>query len=151
MTMTDPIADMLTRIRNANSAQHDTVRMPGSKLKVSLANILQREGFIADYKVEPNSGKPGTTLEITMKYSGDRTRTIDGRRTTGRLDLDRIRATVRWHNQWNSGLASTLEECCCNLLPRTQRSQNRCGRGRRHCRRQRPQCRQVPWLDLHSR
>ena len=78
MTMTDPIADMLTRIRNANSAQHDTVRMPGSKLKVSLADILQREGFIADYKVEPNSGKPGTTLEITMKYSGDRTRTIAG-------------------------------------------------------------------------
>ena len=78
MTMTDPIADMLTRIRNANSAQHDTVRMPGSKLKVSLADILQREGFIADYKVEPNHGKPGTTLEITMKYSGDRTRTIAG-------------------------------------------------------------------------
>jgi small subunit ribosomal protein S8 len=78
MTMTDPIADMLTRIRNANSAQHDTVKMPGSKLKVSLADILEREGFIAGYKVEPNQGKPGTTLEITMKYSGDRTRTIAG-------------------------------------------------------------------------
>ena len=78
MTMTDPIADMLTRIRNANSAQHDTVKMPGSKLKVSLANILEREGFIAGYTVEPNTGKPGTTLEITMKYSVDRTRTIAG-------------------------------------------------------------------------
>ena len=59
MTMTDPIADMLTRIRNANSAKFDTVQMPGSKLKESLAAILEREGFIAGYKVEPNVGKPG--------------------------------------------------------------------------------------------
>jgi small subunit ribosomal protein S8 len=78
MTMTDPIADMLTRIRNANSAMFDTVSMPGSKLKESLAGILEREGFIAGYRVEPNNEKPGTTLEITMKYSGDRTRTIAG-------------------------------------------------------------------------
>ena len=78
MTMTDPIADMLTRIRNANSAMFDTVSMPGSKLKVSLASILEREGFIAGFKVEPNPEKPGTTLEIVLKYSGDRTRTIAG-------------------------------------------------------------------------
>jgi len=78
MTMTDPIADMLTRIRNANSTMSDTVRMPGSKLKESLAHILEREGYIEGYEVEPNSGKPGTTLEIRMKYSGDRTRTIAG-------------------------------------------------------------------------
>jgi small subunit ribosomal protein S8 len=78
MTMTDPIADMLTRIRNANSAMFDTVSMPGSKLKVSLATILEREGFIAGFKVEPNPEKPGTTLEIVLKYSGDRTRTIAG-------------------------------------------------------------------------
>src|SRR3974390_3191518 len=78
MTMTDPIADMLTRIRNANSAMFDSVRVPGSKLKESLASILQREGFIAGYSVEPNVGKPGTTLEITLKYSLDRTRTIAG-------------------------------------------------------------------------
>jgi small subunit ribosomal protein S8 len=78
MTMTDPIADMLTRIRNANTAMFDTVRMPGSKLKESLASILEREGFIAGYSVEPNHGKPGTTLEIVMKYSVDRTRTIAG-------------------------------------------------------------------------
>ena len=78
MTMTDPIADMLTRIRNANSAMFDTVKMPGSKLKQSLADVLVREGFIAGYTVEPNTGKPGSTLEITLKYSGDRTRTIAG-------------------------------------------------------------------------
>ncbi len=78
MTMTDPIADMLTRIRNANSAQFETVRMPGSKLKESLAAILEQEGFIADYKVERDPKKPGSVLEITLKYSLDRTRTIAG-------------------------------------------------------------------------
>jgi small subunit ribosomal protein S8 len=78
MTMTDPIADMLTRLRNANSAQFDTVKMPGSKLKESLAAILEREGFIAGYTVRQDPKKPGTTLEITLKYSTERTRTIEG-------------------------------------------------------------------------
>jgi small subunit ribosomal protein S8 len=78
MTMTDPIADMLTRLRNANSAQFDTVKMPGSKLKESLAKILEREGFIAGYTVRQDPKKPGTTLEITLKYSTERIRTIEG-------------------------------------------------------------------------
>ena len=78
MTMTDPIADMLTRIRNANSAQFETVRMPGSKLKEALAAILEREGFIAGYTVEKDPKKPGTELSITLKYAADRTRTIGG-------------------------------------------------------------------------
>ncbi len=78
MTMTDPIADMLTRIRNANSAQFETVRMPGSKLKEALAAILEREGFIAGYSVMKDPKKPGTELAITLKYSADRTRTIGG-------------------------------------------------------------------------
>ncbi len=76
--MTDPIADMLTRIRNANSAQFDTVKMPGSKLKEALAAILEKEGYIAGYSVSRVEGKPGSTLEITMKYAPDRTRTIAG-------------------------------------------------------------------------
>ena len=78
MTMTDPIADMLTRIRNANSAQFETVKMPGSKLKTALAAILEREGFIAGYSVEKDPSRPGSTLEITLKYAADRTRTIGG-------------------------------------------------------------------------
>jgi len=78
MTMTDPIADMLTRIRNANSAQFDSVKMPGSKLKESLAQILEREGFIQSYTVKTEADKPGTTLEIKLKYSDDRVRTIAG-------------------------------------------------------------------------
>ncbi len=78
MTMTDPIADMLTRIRNANAAMHDSVRMPSSKLKVSLADILKREGYIAGYQVRPAERGPGEVLEITLKYAPDRTRTIGG-------------------------------------------------------------------------
>lgn len=78
MTMTDPIADMLTRIRNANSAQFDSVKMPGSKLKVSLAKILEREGYIAGFSEHKNEDKPGTTLEVRLKYSAERKATIAG-------------------------------------------------------------------------
>lgn len=78
MTMTDPIADMLTRIRNANIAMHDDVRMPSSKLKEALAGVLAAEGYIESYDVEENVGRPGRTLHVRMKYSPDRARTISG-------------------------------------------------------------------------
>jgi small subunit ribosomal protein S8 len=78
MTMTDPIADMLTRIRNANIAMHDDVRMPSSKLKEALAGVLASEGYIDGYDVEENTGRPGRTLHVKMKYSPDRARTISG-------------------------------------------------------------------------
>jgi small subunit ribosomal protein S8 len=87
MTMTDPIADMLTRIRNANVAMQDTVRMPSSKLKEALAAILVREGYIADFKVEDNQVRPGRTLEISMKYSPERVRTISGIRRISKPGL----------------------------------------------------------------
>lgn len=78
MTMTDPIADMLTRVRNANVAMHDEVRMPSSKQKEALAAILKSEGYIDGFRVEPNGDKPGNTLHITMRYSPERSRTISG-------------------------------------------------------------------------
>ena len=78
MTMTDPIADMLTRIRNANVAFHDDVIMPSSKVKEALAKILVREGYINDYAVEEDSTRPGNKLRIVMKYTPDRQRTISG-------------------------------------------------------------------------
>ena len=78
MTMTDPIADMLTRIRNGNVAMHDEVKMPSSKLKEALAAILKREGYIQDFSVADNTERPGKVLTITMKYAQDRTRTISG-------------------------------------------------------------------------
>jgi small subunit ribosomal protein S8 len=78
MTMTDPIADMLTRIRNANVAMHDEVRMPASKLKENLAVLLQKEGYIEGFHAEDNTDRPGRSLVITMKYSPERERVISG-------------------------------------------------------------------------
>ena len=70
MTMSDPIADMLTRIRNANTARHDTVDVPASKMKIAIADILVDEGYIAKYDlVEDGSFK---TLHITLKYGVDK-------------------------------------------------------------------------------
>jgi small subunit ribosomal protein S8 len=87
MTMTDPIADMLTRIRNANVAMHDTVRMPSSKLKESLAEVLVKEGYIEDFRASDSSERPGRVLEITMKYTKDRNRTISGVRRVSKPGL----------------------------------------------------------------
>ena len=67
MTMTDPIADMLTRLRNANVAMHETVRMPCSKVKTALATILEREGYISGFSTVNEAERPGSTLEIKMK------------------------------------------------------------------------------------
>jgi small subunit ribosomal protein S8 len=78
MTMTDPIADMLTRIRNANTAMHDEVKMPSSKLKESLAAVLKSEGYIEAFEATDNEGRPGRTLRIEMKYSPNRSRVITG-------------------------------------------------------------------------
>ena len=87
MTMTDPIADMLTRIRNANVVQQDEVRMPCSKLKEALAVILQQEGYIEGYAVSQEENRPGRTLTIQMKYTADRDRTISGLRRVSKPGL----------------------------------------------------------------
>jgi small subunit ribosomal protein S8 len=76
MTMTDPVADMLTRLRNANRAYHDSVSLPSSKLKTHIAEILQKEGYIAGWKVEP--ARVGQTLTIDLKYGPNRERSIAG-------------------------------------------------------------------------
>ena len=78
MTMTDPVADMLTRIRNANQAMHDGVKMPSSKQKVALADVLKAEGYIRGYDVAASSSGPGKVLSIEMKYSPERERVISG-------------------------------------------------------------------------
>ena len=87
MTMTDPIADMLTRIRNANVAMHETVRMPSSKLKESLAKLLEREGYISGFSVGDDQGRPGRVLEVKMKYTPERERTISGIRRVSKPGL----------------------------------------------------------------
>jgi len=76
--MTDPIADMLTRIRNGNVALRNEVLMPASKQKSALAEVLKREGFIADYAVVQDPNGSGKALKIIMKYGSDRQRTISG-------------------------------------------------------------------------
>ena len=78
MNMTDPIADMLTRIRNANIAMHDTLTMPSSKMKIAIANILVREGYIENFEVSDVEGKAYKNLHITMKYSEEREKVITG-------------------------------------------------------------------------
>ena len=85
MTMTDPIADMLTRLRNANSAYHDQVVMPHSKLKVAIAEILQREGYIASHRTE--DAEVGKTLVIELKYGRNRERSIAGLRRVSKPGL----------------------------------------------------------------
>src|SRR5207342_2856336 len=85
MTMTDPIADMLTRLRNANSAYHDTVGMPYSKIKSHIAEILQQEGYIASWKVE--DAEVGKTLTLMLKYGPNRERSIAGLRRVSKPGL----------------------------------------------------------------
>ncbi|HEY9410557.1 MAG TPA: 30S ribosomal protein S8 [Jiangellaceae bacterium] len=88
MTMTDPIADMLTRLRNANSAYHDSVAMPYSKIKAHIAEILKQEGYIAGFTVkEPAEGAVGKTLELTLKYGPSRERSIAGVRRVSKPGL----------------------------------------------------------------
>jgi small subunit ribosomal protein S8 len=87
VTMTDPIADMLTRLRNANTAFHDDVAMPSSKVKEALAKILVSEGYVEGYSVEQESGKPRPTLRIVLKYTPDRRRTISGLRRVSKPGL----------------------------------------------------------------
>ncbi|RNE59246.1 30S ribosomal protein S8 [Cryobacterium tepidiphilum] len=76
MTMTDPVADMLTRLRNANSAFHDTVSMPHSKLKAHIADILKSEGYISGWDVA--DAEVGKTLTLSLKYGPNRERSIVG-------------------------------------------------------------------------
>lgn len=97
MAMTDPIADMLTRVRNANQAGHEKVSMPSSKKLVEIARIMKEEGFVAGYEIISN--KPVDTLEVTLKYGENKKKTIRGikriskpglRIYAGKEDLPRV-------------------------------------------------------------
>ena len=79
MTMTDPIADMLTRLRNANQAYHDKVTMPFSKIKANIAEVLKAEGYIASWSAEePEEGAVGKRLVVELKYGQNRERSLAG-------------------------------------------------------------------------
>lgn len=85
MSVNDPIGDMLTRIRNACMARHATVNIPASKMKLAIADILKREGFIREYSVV--EGSPFNTIAITLKYSPDRRPAITGLRRVSKPGL----------------------------------------------------------------
>ena len=88
MTMTDPIADMLTRLRNANQAYHDKVTMPYSKIKANIAEVLKSEGYISAWSVqEPDEGKVGKALVVDLKYGTSRERSLAGIRRVSKPGL----------------------------------------------------------------
>ena len=85
MSMTDPIADYLTRIRNGIQAAHETVDIPASKLKVEMARILKEQGYINNYEVEaPTEDHPGEIIRVQLKYTDDRRPAISGLRRVSR-------------------------------------------------------------------
>jgi small subunit ribosomal protein S8 len=88
MTMTDPIADMLTRLRNANQAYHDKVTMPYSKIKASIAEVLKAEGYVSSWTVEePAEGAVGKTLVVELKFGPHRERSLAGIRRVSKPGL----------------------------------------------------------------
>ena len=104
MSMTDPVADMLTRIRNANLNRAVTVAMPSSKLKVNIAEILKEEGFIVDYTVDGDVKK---TLSITLKYGEDGTRVITGLKRISKPGI-RVNAPAHRHPKVLNGLGIAI-------------------------------------------
>jgi small subunit ribosomal protein S8 len=84
MSMTDPVADFLTRIRNGISAAHETVEIPSSKLKVELARILEEQGYIRSYEVRENEQGPGNVLVVQLKYTEARVSVISGLKRVSR-------------------------------------------------------------------
>lgn len=85
--VSDPIADMLTRIRNANGARHSETRVPASRVKLELARVLKEEGYIASYEVEKNAESAGETIRIVFKSRPDRRRVISGVKRISRPGL----------------------------------------------------------------
>jgi small subunit ribosomal protein S8 len=131
MTMTDPIADMLTRLRNANQAYHDSVTMPYSKLKAGVAEILQQEGYITGWKVEEaaesgTSQTVGKTLTVTLKYGQNRERSIAGVRRISKPGL-RVYAKATGLPKVLGGLGVAIISTSQGLL--TDRQANKKGVG----------------------
>ena len=127
MTMTDPIADMLTRLRNANSAYHDRVSMPHSKLKAHVAEILQQEGYIAGWTVaEPAEGAVGKVLTVDLKYGPNRERSIAGLRRVSKPGL-RVYAKSNSLPRVLGGLGVAIISTSSGLL--TDRQANKRGVG----------------------
>ena len=131
MTMTDPIADMLTRVRNGNQAYHESVSMPYSKLKVGVAEILKQEGYITGFSVAdasegPDKNAVGKTLTIDLKYGPHRERSIAGIRRISKPGL-RVYAKSTHLPKVLGGLGVAIISTSQGLL--TDRQANKTGVG----------------------
>ncbi len=128
MTMTDPIADMLTRLRNANTAYHDTVVMPYSKIKSHIAEILQQEGYIAGWSVQDatETGGVGRNLVVSLKYGPNRERTIAGVRRISKPGL-RVYAKSTGLPRVLGGLGVAIISTSSGLLTDRQASKRKVG------------------------
>jgi small subunit ribosomal protein S8 len=124
MTMTDPIADFLTRLRNANSAYHDEVVLPHSKLKANIADILQREGYIAGHRSE--DGEKGKNLVVVLKYGPNRERSIAGLRRVSKPGL-RVYAKSDGLPKVLGGLGVAIISTSSGLLTDRQANKQRVG------------------------
>lgn len=122
--MTDPIADMLTRLRNANSAYHDRVTMPSSKIKGHIAEILKQEGYIAGWTVE--DGERGKVLVIDLKYGPNRERSLAGLRRVSKPGL-RVYAKAGQLPKVLGGLGVAIISTSSGLLTTRQADKKRVG------------------------
>lgn len=122
--MTDPVADMLTRIRNANTAYTEQIDMPSSKMKAALADILKQEGYIRDFAVEPTT--PQATLKIALKYTRERERALTGVR---RISKPGLRVYAKRHEvpRVLGGLGTAIISTSSGLM--TDRAARRTGIG----------------------
>ena len=128
MTMTDPIADMLTRVRNANSAYHDNVSMPHSKIKVHIAEILQQEGYIAGWRTADveKDGRTYRELVVDLKYGPNRERSIAGLRRVSKPGL-RVYAKYTALPRVLGGLGVAIISTSSGLLTDRQAAKRRVG------------------------
>ncbi|HYO31313.1 MAG TPA: 30S ribosomal protein S8 [Nocardioidaceae bacterium] len=127
MTMTDPIADMLTRLRNANQAYHDSVSMPYSKLKAGVAEILQQEGYIGSWKIDqPTESVVGKMLVVDLKYGPNRERSIAGIRRISKPGL-RVYAKATGLPKVLGGLGVAIISTSTGLLTDRQAKQKGVG------------------------
>lgn len=124
MTMTDPIADMLTRVRNANSAYHESTSMPSSKMKVEIAKILKQEGYILDFETE--DAEVGKTLTVTLKFGPTRERSIAGMRRISKPGL-RVYAKSTELPKVLGGLGTAIISTSGGLLTERQAAKQKVG------------------------
>lgn len=124
MTMTDPIADMLTRLRNANSAYHESTSMPSSKIKVGIAEILKQEGYIADFRVE--DAETGKSLTLVLKFGPNRERSIGGLKRVSKPGL-RVYARSTELPKVLGGLGTAIISTSCGLLTQRQAAKQKVG------------------------